>query len=196
MKRRTVFLLCFAFFASFQLVACGGAEKPDGGGSTGKEDGKRREEAAESEPKKAPGDFDFILKYGVEARNEIDSFEGTVVKDLVVGTAETKLKLDEEEMARIFEKIQAVDIFSYPRQFKPPYKDNPDPDKGVEVEPHEEYYFMVRFQGKEKEIVWKDINQSKSKKAVRLREVFKYIDEIIRSKEAYKKLPGLKGSYQ
>lgn len=56
-----------------------------------------------------PSDFDFSIRFGVHKRNEVNTFEGTVTKDLIAdGTATSKLILTEAEMRDIFKKMQHV----------------------------------------------------------------------------------------
>ena len=58
--------------------------------------------------------------------------------------------------------------------------------------PFQTYSIKIVIDGKEKNIYWKDENVSKTKEAIRLRELFKKIEEIIINKEEYKKLPASK----
>ncbi|GAA0342200.1 hypothetical protein GCM10008931_36980 [Oceanobacillus oncorhynchi subsp. oncorhynchi] len=49
-----------------------------------------------------PDDFDFSIQFGVGKNNEINTFEGTVTKDLIEnGTATAEISLTEEEMNQI-----------------------------------------------------------------------------------------------
>ena len=57
-------------------------------------------------PERMPSDFNFSIAFGVEKRNEINTFNGTVTKDLISdGTKTIDLMFNEEEMKTIYEKI-------------------------------------------------------------------------------------------
>ena len=67
-----------------------------------------RELQAQSSPTDIPEDFGFVLKYGVKARNVLDTFEGTFTKDLIrAGTKTTELVLSKVESQVILEEIQS-----------------------------------------------------------------------------------------
>lgn len=143
-----------------------------------------------------PKDFGFKLSYGVGAKNVIDTYEGTFVKDLVsAGTAKTMLVFTPEEMKTIYQKMQEIDILNYPSKFAPPYADNLEPGMKRIVMPHETYSLNVTFDGSTRDIYWDDTNMSEAAKAKALRELFDYINEIIMNKDEYKKLPAFVGGY-
>src|SRR5665647_2086970 len=65
------------------------------------------------------GDFGFTLKYGVGAKNELNTFEGTFTKDLVIaGTTTTGLRLSNTELNQIYEEMLRIHIMDYPETFK------------------------------------------------------------------------------
>jgi hypothetical protein len=143
-----------------------------------------------------PSDFGFALKYGVGARNIVDTYKGTYQKDLVsAGTVKTKLTFTPEEITQIYDKMLEIEIMSYPESFEPPYAEHYKADMVRIVEPHMTYDLHVTFAGQTKDITWNDTNTSKLKKAEELRELYQYIDELIRHKEAYYKLPNAVGGY-
>lgn len=143
-----------------------------------------------------PSDFGFVLRYGVGARNIVDTYKGTYQKDLVsAGTAKTKLTFTPEEMKQIYDKMLKIDIMSYPESFAPPYDDHFKPDMVQVVEPHMTYDLHVTFAGQTRNITWNDTNASKQKKAEELRDLYRYIDELVRHKDAYYKLPKAVGGY-
>jgi len=48
-------------------------------------------------------DFNLIFKYGVTARNELNTFQGTYTKDMISDPSITvDLSLTEEELSRIY----------------------------------------------------------------------------------------------
>lgn len=141
-------------------------------------------------------DFNFILKYGIGAKNVVNTFDNEYTKDLILdGTVITKLTLTKEEKEQILNDMIKINIFDYPDKYTPPYKDNPDPDIDYRVSPHGTYYFKIYYKGKTKEINWDNTNNSKAEKAIKLLELIWKIDDIIRTKDEYKKLPEPNGEY-
>lgn len=139
-------------------------------------------------PEKRPDDFNFVLKYGIQAKNQIDTFKSIYVKDMVnEDSKEINLKLSDKDMDEIYSIMKDIDILEYPDVFKPKSK--------ISSKPYEEFYFKVLVNGKEKVIEWPEDNDSQSDEAVKLRKLFKRIHEIISTKEEYKALKDAKGGY-
>jgi hypothetical protein len=139
-------------------------------------------------PKSKPKDFNFVLNYGVNAINELNTVKGTYTKDLVGdGTITTGLKLSEKEMKNIYKEMRDIDILNYPAMFAPESKSYQTP--------FPTYLIKIYYNGSEKRIYWVDDKDSKTKEAVRLRELFQKIHEIVIDKDEYKKLPPIKGGY-
>jgi hypothetical protein len=139
-------------------------------------------------PPTKPKDFNFIFSYGVDSKNQLDTIKGQYTKDMVTEpSVSTNLKLSDEDMATIYSEIRKINILDYPDSFKP--KNN------LFQSPYYTYNFKVIADGIEKNISWADENASESREAIQLRELFKKIQEIIESKEEYKKLPEAKGGY-
>jgi hypothetical protein len=138
-------------------------------------------------------DFNFIFKYGVGARNTLDTFKGTYSKDMVIGfPAQKNLTLSEEEMAQIYQKMVEIEFFNYPNEFKVAVA--PDGITGM-VTPYSSYYFKVQYESGIKELKWDDEITNPNEKATQLRELVTLIRNIIESKDEYKKLPQPKGGY-
>jgi hypothetical protein len=139
-------------------------------------------------PSTKPKDFNFVFSYGVGAKNQLDTIKGQYTKDMVTEpSVSTNLKLSDENLDTIYSEIRKINILDYPDSFKP--KNN-----AVQT-PFYTYNFKIIADGIEKNISWEDENVSQSKEAIQLRELFKKIQEIIESKEEYKKLPEAKGGY-
>lgn len=139
-------------------------------------------------PDNKPSDFNFVLIYGINSGNELDTIKGTYTKDMIGAPAvTTNLKLSEEEMNEIYLKMKDINILSYPEKFYP--------EGDVVHTPFETYSIKVVYSGMEKNIHWDDKNSSDSKEAVQLRNIFKRIHQIVSEKEEYKKLPKPKGGY-
>jgi hypothetical protein len=138
-------------------------------------------------------DFNFIFKYGVMARNELDTFQGSYAKDMVLGLpARTQLYLSEEEMDRIYQKMVAIDFFNYPDEFS--VSTVPGEPIGM-VTPHASYYFKVEYNSQIKELSWDDDITNPDEKADKLRELISLIRDIIESREEYQKLPEPRSGY-
>ena len=75
------------------------------------------------------------------------------------------------------------------------YSENFRPKNNSKQTPFYTYYVKIIADGMEKNISWEDENASQSKESVQLRGLFKKIQEIIESKEEFKKLPEAKGGY-
>lgn len=139
-------------------------------------------------PEKKPSDFYFVLNYGINAKNQLDTQKGTYTKDMVTApSVTTALKLSDKEVNEIYTSMRNINILSYP--------DNFNPKSNMGQKPFLTYSIKIIVNGKEKNIYWNDEFISSSKEAVNLRALFKRIHEIISSKEEYKKLPAPQGGY-
>lgn len=140
-------------------------------------------------PDAKPKDFNFVFNYGVNAKNQLNTIRGQYIKDMIIEPSiTTDLMLSDEEMNSIYSDMRKINILSYP--------DNFNPKGNMAQMPFQIYSIKIVIDDKEKNIFWKDENVSETKEAIELRELFKKIQEIIASKEEYKKLPPVKGGYQ
>lgn len=147
-------------------------------------------------PAEMPNDFNFIVAYGRNAKNKIDSFKGEYTKDLVMaGSATCKITFTDEEMRKIYTEMQRIDIINYPLNYTPPYVDNPKSGLIADVTSYSTYYFKVQFGNEIKEINWVDRNKSQASDARQLHTLIRKVMEIVETKEEYKKLPKAKGGY-
>ena len=139
-------------------------------------------------------DFNLIFKYGVGAKNVLNTFQGTYTRDMVVGPPiPVRLCLSEKELDNIYQKMVEIDFFGYPDKFHVLVLHG-----GVagRVTPYSTYYFKVKYNNSEiKELVWADNIISEDERADNLRELIKFIIEIIESKPGYKRLPEPRGGY-
>jgi len=142
---------------------------------------------------KAESEFNFMFKYGVGARNILNTFDGKFTKDMVLDSSITiDFKLTNEEMKNILAEMKERKLFGYPQVFE--IVDNPDEIEGF-VTPYNSYYFKVKYDSKTKELFWEDKITNNSEKADELRKLIKYIISVIESKEEYKKLPAARSGY-
>ncbi len=137
--------------------------------------------------------FNLVFKYGVTARNELNTFKEMYTKDMITDPPITvNLSLSKDELDRIYKKMVEIDFFGYPEKF---YVSVSSVEPVDTVTPHSSYYFKVEYGSKTKELWWEDSIINKDGRAEKLRELIKYIIQIIKSKEEYKKLPEPKGGY-
>ena len=137
--------------------------------------------------------FNLIFRYGVMSRNELNTFEGTYTKDMIMDPSITvNLPLSQEELDRIYQKMVEIDFFSYPDVFS--VSVTPPELIGIVI-PHLSYYFKVEYDSKIKELWWEDEITNEDEKAEKLRELIRLIKAIVESKEECEKLQPPTGGY-
>ena len=135
--------------------------------------------------------FDILFRYGISARNELNTFDGTFTKDLILdSTRTTSFVLSETELDSIAEDLSAADIFSYPDTFVVQTGDT-----AVFITPHQTYILKIRQGNTWKEVYWEDSLIAPDPRAGRLRQTFNAIRALVESKPEYKKLPPARGGY-
>jgi len=135
--------------------------------------------------------FNMSLKYGVNARNELNTFTDTFTKDLVLdGTATTKLVLSAPELDTLEAMFLTIDIFSYPDTFVAQHGDT----DGV-VTPHTTYVLKLTRDERQKVLYWEDALISTDPRATALRSVFDFVRTLVEGKEEYQSLPPARGGY-
>ena len=138
-------------------------------------------------------DFNFIFRYGVGAKNELNTFSGKYTRDMIQDPSITvNLSLSKEELDRIYQKMIEIDFFNYPNEFSISV---PPGELTTAVTPYNSYYFKVEHDSRIKEVRWDAEIINKNDKADKLRELIQLITDIIQSKEEYKKLPAPTGGY-
>lgn len=139
----------------------------------------------ETLPKEKPDDFAFSLKYGVTAANEINTYDNTYTKDLVIdGTITTVMTLTNEEMEIFYEKFRDTNVLKLPQE------------KGGStcMEPYYRYKLNMTINGEDHNLTW---DASCETRAINKWEETMYFlnTEIIFPKEEYKALPKPTGGY-
>lgn len=139
-------------------------------------------------PETMPADFAFSVRFGITGKNEINTFNGTVTKDLVTkGTAQAELVLTDSELADIYARLRTIDIY---RELKL------EPDmKNCEMTPFGEEHWQIRLDGEERSFYWDEENCEITADAEQLKELRSYIFELVRTKPAYLELPEAVGGY-
>jgi hypothetical protein len=141
----------------------------------------------------APQDrrFNILIRYGVNARNELNTFNDTVTKDLILdGTVTIKLILSRADFDSIESRMLSIDIFSFPDTFVALHSDTVS-----FIEPHETYVLKVRRDSRWKDVFWEDSIISSDPRRTKLREAIEFIRRLVESKPEYKQLPPARGGY-
>jgi hypothetical protein len=138
----------------------------------------------QQEDSQYPRDFNFVFNYGVQNKNQLDTFNNTYTKDLIQnGTKKIRFRLTEEEKEIIYKKMNEIDLFSYPKY-----------NEGMTFEPTSGFHFVVQHNGEKQTIAWnggirENPTDQKFGSLVRL------VIEIIESHKEYKALPQAEGGY-
>jgi hypothetical protein len=144
-------------------------------------------------PTTQPTSFNFDFRYGVGAKNELDTFEKTYTRDMIVDpSVKIKMELTDGEMVEIYQKMMEINFFDYPDKFSVTVPAGES--FGMET-PCSSYYFKAAYKSTIKEVSWDDCITYKDQGADKLRELIRYIENVIESKEEYKRLPTPRGSY-
>lgn len=139
-------------------------------------------------PNEMPADFAFSVRYGVNGKNVIDSFNGIVVKDLIIdGTAEAEITFTNEELKSIYEHMVKINILETKDLNK---------DTGCQIEPHGDDTWKIRTAGNEKTIEWSGKYCDATEDVELLMDLRNFVLEIVKAKEAYKALPEPEGAYE
>ena len=137
-------------------------------------------------PAGEPADFNLIFKYGVGAKNELNTFDQTYTKDMVLDPSITiEFNLTDSELAGIYQKINDLKLL----------ENNEEPTEGnmaVLRTPCSSYYLKVQINSTQKELFW---DNCQGKISDRFQQFTNYVIQIIESKEEYKKLPIPQGGY-
>ena len=122
-------------------------------------------------------------------KSVLDTARGTFTKDMVVDPPITvDLELSGEALARIEDKMDEIDFWSYPDILE---RESPQ----YSVTPYATYYFKVQRGTEVKELRWDDDCGDRGDRAVKLEELITLIREIIESTDEYKALPEPRGGY-
>lgn len=139
-------------------------------------------------PEHMPEDFNFAIQFGIGKKNEINTFENTVTKDLILdGTATTEINFTKEQMNNIYKKMKEINILETK-------KFTPKSDNCVQ-QPHGEDEWKIRIDGRMVTVFISGkycTTTNDARQLIRLRD---YIFNIVKNKPEYKQLPNSKGMY-
>lgn len=134
-----------------------------------------------------PSDFNFSLIYGTYGKQEIDTFNDIVIKDLVLdGTVEAEIPFTEFEMKEIYNKMIHIDIMG---------ELDLEKEKQCEMEPESISIWKIQMNGKTKNYSLKtycDYPEDVHK----LMDLEDYIHNLMANKKEYKMLPESNGFYE
>ncbi|MFG6149170.1 hypothetical protein [Halobacillus sp. B23F22_1] len=143
-------------------------------------------------PEQKPDDFGFSVQFGVNYKNEVNSFEDQVTKDLIAeGAVTADIAFSPKENDKIYEKMKEMNIVE---------KKKLTPEQVSETictqEPHEEDIWRIIIEG---ETITHSVSGAycePTHDAQKLIELRNYVFSIVRSKEEFKELPLSKASYE
>jgi hypothetical protein len=135
--------------------------------------------------------FNVSVKFGIKARNELNTFNDTFTKDLILdGTVTTKLVLSQGDFDSIETRLLSIGIFSYPDTFVAQHTDT----VGI-FTPHQTCVLKVQLDSRWKNVFWEDSIISSDTQAIQLRQAVELIRRLVEAKREYKQLPPTRGGY-
>jgi hypothetical protein len=139
-------------------------------------------------PDEMPNDFAFSVQFGVGSKNEINTFDDTVTKDLVVdGTITKKIPLKKEEIKRVYQKMKQINVLE-PKELEPK-------KKSCMQTPYGEDKWEIELNGETITFYLSEEYCKPTRDAKQLIELRNYILDIVLNKDEYKKLPEPSGGY-
>ncbi len=128
------------------------------------------------------------FKYGVGAKNELNTFSGAFTKDLILsGTKTTTMILSTEELEQIDQKLDEIDFFNLPQTFPPKTTGRSTPQM--------DYYLRVEKGNTVKEVSWNSNSEIDSETKADLQNTVAFLCSMITEKPEYKALPEPTGGY-
>ena len=140
-------------------------------------------------PLEMPTDFNFMVSfgYGDVTKNVIDTYMGTVTKDLIIKGSETaNIIFTTDELREIYDKMKAIDIMG-PKELSK--------EGSCFKTPSNEDKWKITVDGETKTFSWTDQNCGMTEDANQLLELRIYIQHMVEGTEAYKSLPEAEGGY-
>lgn len=140
-------------------------------------------------PDEMPNDFEFSVQFGVGSKNEINTFNNTVTKDLVVdGTITKKIPLTKEEIKSVYEKMKQINVLE-PKKLE-------QKKKRCMQTPYSEDKWKIKLNGETITFYLSEEYCNYTNDAKQLIELRNYIFDIVLNKDEYKKLPEPSGGYK
>jgi hypothetical protein len=137
--------------------------------------------------------FNFSLNFNTYGKDQINTYNGTFTKDLVLdGTKTINFTLPDEIKQEIYKLMVNADIMSFPDSLKV---------NGMFVTPSCDYKLKVTIGGKTKTIEWKEgfypsiMTEGLPKENAEFLNIVKYISDYIYDTKEYKRMPKPNGGY-
>ncbi|QKS69877.1 hypothetical protein FLK61_24125 [Paenalkalicoccus suaedae] len=136
-------------------------------------------------PEDMPDDFAFALSYGLGGVSEINTYDDTYTKDLIVdGTTTTDFVLSDEELRTIYQAVLENDVLALP-----------DEGDGLScMEPHHKYNLQMTANGEDYSLIW---DSSCPTTAVSNWDdtMLEIHQNMIQPRDEYQELPAATGGY-
>lgn len=170
MRLLGVFL--FSVLCSFLLISCNSVPQ----------------EELYSMPEEMPESFEFHVKYGIGMKNEINTYEGEVVKDLIAkGTHKTRdIVFNEEEMKNIYKMVLQTEPFS------PKYLAQ---SNSCNQSPYSEFYLKITVENETTDFHFSEEYCELTEDGKKFKSLIYKIHDLLQEKEEYKLLPPAEGGY-
>lgn len=134
--------------------------------------------------KQMPANFNLVFKYGIGAKNELNTFNHTYTKDMIrAESVTTNLKLTDKELKDIYQKIVSLKLLD---------KNLTKNSGNVAQTPCSIYYLKIKSDLGQNELSWNNCYGEINDK---LQQFTNYITQILEAKDEYKNLPSPKGAY-
>jgi len=138
-------------------------------------------------PDQVPEDFAFSVQFGINSRNVIDTYTGTIIKDLIIGgIAETKLTFTTLEKLLIYEEMKRINVLG---------ATDFDSKNQCGLTPHSEDFWKITIDGEERSYQWSDKHCDITKDAKDFLDLRNFIWNIVTESDEYKALPEAEGGY-
>lgn len=139
-------------------------------------------------PPRKSNDFNILFKYGVTARNELNTFDNTYTKDMIIDPpVKIWLYLSDDEMNQIKQKIVEIDFFNLPETL-------PLRSDGGFVTPQDDFYIKVQNGSAVKEVSWSSNSEVNSIEQ-NLTQLANLLTGIVEQRPEYRDLPPPNGGY-
>jgi hypothetical protein len=137
-------------------------------------------------------EFNLSFRYGVLSRNELNTFQNTITKDLVLdGTVTVPFVIAASDLDSIEARMRQIGFYGYPDTFAVRSGDGIT----VTVDPACIYEFSVLSHGRWKALYWSNGIVTADSQAVKLHDLITFIQGIVESTPEYRQLPPARGAY-
>lgn len=130
-------------------------------------------------------DFGFVLKYGVNRRNEINTIQAKLVKDLQDGSVAeaNEFKLSHGQLQNIFRELVLAN-----------YRQDKTLTEACNIKPAVSYELQIDINNNVRQFAWSECDQSADGKEMTA--LARYIIDMVQEEEIYKGLPDIRGYYE